>query len=351
MNVAEKKPSVPKKPNKTVDREALFERWAKRLEEEALELQYGRYGKREILIWELGPDMRQPNFNYLPYHHHSPTNNYSHPREVIEAAELILRAIKKGGVPVTERDIRLARVIAAFHDAVQEWRPEREREAGRWGGECKRLIGDNEQMSADELIACMERANEEANAEIFSESDMKVGRAAIMATVPGFDTGHNTVIQPNLTVESGPLVRAIALADLAVVGMGGGARYVDVGNRLFREENLDLIGIDAANLADWQKEALAQRMLAWKKFQPKFAAGRRDLFETEIAPLPEGAKEELHKLFCKFDESIVAAQEDADKLAEVVEAEAPIAERFEQALILMGYEIDERNNGKRIVYP
>lgn len=323
-------------------RGVLFEKCTKRLEEGALELQDRRYGRRETLRIQDGKEVRRPNPDYLPFH------NSWHVQEAIGAVDNILRSMQKGGAPITEKDIRLGRIIAAFHDIVQNWREERQ---DGWMIKRQRFIGDNEQASADEFVAYMRKMNEEEGVEVFSARDMEVGQAAIMATVSGSGLKHNTVVQPNLTEWLEPLVRAMALADLATAGMGGGARYIDGGNRLFREENLDVVGADINELTDEQKELLMRRMLAWKRFQPKFAAGRRDLFESEIAPLPEGAKEELRKLFCKFDESIIAAQKDADELAKAVEGQSSVSEKFIKALELMGYKVDERSNGKKIIYP
>ena len=101
---------------------------------------------------------------------------------------------------------------------------------------------------------------------------------AILATVPGWDAENETVSQPNLTPNAPAVVRAVALADLGIAGMEP-ATFVETGDQLFREENLDIARTlrrtgRSGDLPAGTLEGFKARMLAWSRSQPGFVRGR-----------------------------------------------------------------------------
>lgn len=241
--------------------------------------------------------------NELPFH------GVAHTEGVIRRTEAILKAIQRVTVhKVTDKDIMLGKIAAAFHDVVQEWKPEQR------GGAVirKRNTGENEKTSANEVIAILEQEMESAG-EIFSEIDLATIEDAIRGTVPGFD--GRTAIQPKVTEQSIFVSRAVALADLGTAGMDGAEAFLQDGDALFREENLDIVYATRSQevLSSEAQEKYRQRMIGWSKSQPKFAEGRRDLLNEELKGMPPLVTEAIKKLFNKFDESISASKERAEK--------------------------------------
>lgn len=242
--------------------------------------------------------------NNLDFH------NTRHTKDVMRRIDLILQAIRRANSElVSARDIEIGRVAAAFHDVVQDWEElpdEKSQKTTR-----RRFVGANEQKSADEAIAFIEAFEKEQNQAIFSEQEKEIIKEAIGVTVPGFNPGKNTVVQPNLKESSSLVARALALADIGCAGMDGKGQFLYEGDALFREENLDIKKAlaDGEELSEEKKEAFRKRMLGWTGFQFKFAQGRKDLFESEIAALPEEARESVRLLFSHFDESIDGAKE------------------------------------------
>ena len=242
--------------------------------------------------------------NELAFH------NAEHTKSVMRRTESILRAIKKVTLyRVTEKDIKLARLVAAFHDAVQESK-EQDKD-GRLMRQ--RATGINEEKSADEAIDFLDQEMKYSEETEFSEEDFGVVKEAINGTVPGFDVEKKTVIQPNVTESSSLIARALALADLGTAGMDGAEAFLREGDALFLEENLDIMRAlrNEQELSDEMKEVYRKRIIEWSKFQPTFAAGRRDLLDEELRGMPPGADVAIKKLFNKFDESISAAEKRA----------------------------------------
>lgn len=248
------------------------------------------------LIQERFLDSTNPD-NRLAFH------GREHTEGVMRRTEAILKAMQRVTVhKVTDKDIMLGKIAAAFHDVVQEWKPEQRGEAVIR----KRDTGENEKTSANEVIAILEQEMESAG-EIFSEMDLATIEDAIRGTVPGFD--GRTAIQPNVTEQSVFVSRAVALADLGTAGMDGAEAFLQDGDALFREENLDIVHAIRSQeaLSPEVQEKYRQRMIGWSKFQPKFAEGRRDLLDEELEGMPPLVTDAIKKLFNKFDESISAA--------------------------------------------
>lgn len=236
----------------------------------------------------------------LPFH------NRAHSEAVMKRARKILEAIQ-GSDPgaISNRNIKLAELIAANHDTVQDW------QEAVVNGQTKRqrFIERNEIASFEKLIGKLRQANAKSGQEIFTAEDFQLAKEAILATVPGFDMKVGTVVQPKLSAESSVVARAVALADLGTAGMEGPGIFLSEGDALFREENLDILdAVDhPGEISDQLKKVYVERMLAWTKFQPKFAAGRKLKLEEELQGLPPDAQTAVRGLFSHFDDSIAAA--------------------------------------------
>jgi len=138
--------------------------------------------------------------------------------------------------------------------------------------------------------------------------------AAIMGTVPTWDAQNMTVAQPNVPADVHPIVRAVALADLGIPGMEGGAEFVETGDGLFREENLDVARAlrrcaARADLAADVVEAYKARIVGWSRGQVAYARGRRARLPIELDGMSGPARAAVEALFHRFDESIAAAEQ------------------------------------------
>ncbi len=231
------------------------------------------------------------NENELAFH------GLAHTNGVLDRAVTLAKAMG-----ATEEEADLAGIAAAFHDTVQKWE-----ENPRADGAVlrKRFAGQNEKDSAAEAVRWMQ-ANGNDNPQAH-----QLVTDAILATVPGWDPANGTVCQPNLKPSSHLIVRAVALADLGVAGMQGKA-FVEEGDPLFREEQLDIARAirDAKSRSDIPaetQEAYRKRMLGWSASQAGFAKGRKALLDAELGELNDTAKKQVKALFVGFDSAIEAA--------------------------------------------
>jgi hypothetical protein len=227
-------------------------------------------------------------------------HNVEHTEGVVRRTEVLLRAM--GASP---HEIELGRLAAAFHDVVQRWveNPLPDGKLLR-----KRLAGQNEAESADEAVAWM-RAHGWTDAH---HADLV--RAAILSTVPSWDVQNSTVAQPNLLPDSPPVVRAVALADLGIPGMESGAEFVETGDGLFREENLDVARAlrHCSRRADVPADLLESykaRAVGWCRGQVSYARGRQARLAAELGHLTGAARSAVEALFGHFAESAAAAEE------------------------------------------
>lgn len=276
--------------------------------------------------FENSPDEK----NRLAFH------NIVHTKDVIRRFDAVIDAIKQSDPSLYDKRTHdIGRLAAAHHDTVQNWEPVATANQAP-NGEIfikiirKRFAGANEKASTDGALAIIDKINEEAGSEIFTEQDRAIIGGGHEATVPGFNPEKGTVIQPNLNEQSSFITRAIALADLGTAGMDGPERFLPEGDALFREENLDIEEAvkHPETISPQQKEFFRERMLGWSAFQEKFAAGRSTLLEEELRPLPEASRSAVEKLFDKFDESIRAAHAQAEHRKTLT---------FEELATAMGY--------------
>ncbi|MBS3903247.1 MAG: hypothetical protein KGZ30_02610 [Anaplasmataceae bacterium] len=258
---------------------------------------------------------------------------------VVNRIEKILNKVREVAPDlISERDVQLGRYAGGFHD-VDQFYQRKEIKSEAEGVDDKavrqRQVRANEEISAYEALQYADSLNKEEDREIFFKEDFDVIREAILATIPGFDPENKTVIQPNLKEDSPLVVRALALADLGTAGIDGGEAFVKEGAALFREENLDIkdaleaVAKGEETISEAQKEAFRSRIIGWLKFQPSFAEGRKALLDHELGNLPDEVKEVLkEEVFSKFDESIEASREFAEKAEQLT---------FEELLEAVGY--------------
>lgn len=258
----------------------------------------------------------------LPYH------NTEHTQGVINRVNTILKTIQENAPEsVSDKDIELAVLAAAFHDTVQNW----EEKVDGSIVKRQRFAGQNEDDSAGLAVGFMTEQNLKAGQDIFSPQDKEIVGEAIRATVPGWNPEAGTVIQPNLTAESSLVARAIALADVNTAGIEGPqALLYDTAN-LFREDNLDILDAIASgqSLSDEQKQSYRDRMMAWIRTQSGFIQGRKQLLDSELVGIPEEALEAVKALFNKFDETVERIKEVTNECEKM---------EFEELAFELGYE-------------
>jgi hypothetical protein len=233
--------------------------------------------------------------NDMPFH------SAEHTAGVIRRTGALLR-----GMGATEKECRVGLLAAAFHDTVQRWVP-----GPLADGRIlrRRCTGQNEADSAAEAVGWMLHGG----SGVFHEQDAPLVKQAILATVPGWDAENETVSQPNLTPNAPLVVRAVALADLGIAGMEA-AVFVETGDQLFREENLDIgralrLAVAQAGLPAATLEGYKARMLTWSRSQVGFVRGRRARLEIELGNLSSRARAAVRALFSEFDAALAAATE------------------------------------------
>ncbi len=268
---------------------------------EATEIGISRAFDKVTTRFENSPDEK----NNLPYH------NRLHSEDVVRRTALILSKIREK-LPsiVAERDIGIGKLIAANHDTVQNWQENIVEEGQFTKITRKRFVGTNEKASYEEAQLFMEEINREAGEEIFTDSDKRAVQEGIDGTVPNWDQKEKTVTQLNVTDKVGLTAVAVALSDLGTAGMDGQEGFLSETDRLFREENLDVLDAvkDLSMITDEQKEYFRGRMLSWVQAQIAFIIGRKNLLDSEMKWIPEEARESVKALFDKFDESIEAGK-------------------------------------------
>lgn len=246
-----------------------------------------------------------------PYHRKKHTWHTKKPRGVVQRTEAILAAIQEVDPHlVSKRHIALGRYSAAHHDTVQEYQVYVVEDSPLPCVVRELQTGKNEMASAAHAVASLEYINKKTGQRIFSRGEMEMVEEAILVTIPEISKEWGTVIQPNLRESNGVIARAVALADLGMAGMEGAQAFLEDGNTLFREFNLDMIGIGKRfqRFPIATQEFYRDRMLAWSRFQIPFAKGRKKYLEHELDGLPPLAQEAVRSLFTTFDESIEVAE-------------------------------------------
>jgi hypothetical protein len=260
------------------------------------------------------------NFEHSPNaRYHLPYHDSAHTLFVIKKVEVILDSICSADLRlVSKRDIQIGRFAAAFHDVFIRWEKSIVKEGQYTKILRKRLLPDsieNEKASAEIALNYMDMVNEVYQTEIFTSRDKALVKEAIEVTLPKFDPNIDTVIQPRLTKDSSLVALAVALADVGAAGLDSKV-FTDGGDRLFREENIDIFEAIELNNKKISKDTLdyyAGRMRKWSQSQIGFAKGRKIRSQTEIQVLPPIARDKVLSLFNNFDNSIEIAQKLLDE--------------------------------------
>ncbi len=252
----------------------------------------------------------------------------------------IVKGLRECGVQVTKEQ-ELRSVLAAYgHDLVQNW------EVNEENGKRKRKVGDNEKESADMVILWMDHIDAVGEKPVFTHMDRAVVREAILTAEPKFGTKvtiktangdevTHTVGQPRLAKAQFLESHILALADITTSGMAEPEVMIREGQKLFREDNLELSRALETNTVTRELETkMSEEMDKWLESQVQFTRARDALLdpqlksmglnETQIAYMREN-------VFNKFADVVKATQERSDEFKQMS------AEPFQKKMAYMGY--------------
>jgi hypothetical protein len=240
-------------------------------------------------------------------------HNHRHTKHVKNRVGRIVYAIRRvDPTLISSRQERLLTIAAACHDLAQYSKV-------------------NEAMSGGIAASICEVINRVQSDTWFSEDDRDQIRAAINATVAEYNATLRTVIQLNLSEQSSPIERVLALADLGAAGMDGPRHFLEDGNKLFRELNPEIGQVLATGTWDPnQQHRFTQKMLGWSDGQVYFVIGRQGNLDAELKGLPSPAADAVRALFSQFGPSIAAAR---------VQATQRVSMDFRDLAVSMGYEL------------
>ena len=271
----------------------------------------------------------------LKYHDSMHTDN------VVTASKDILKFFNN----VSKRDEQLLLLAASYHDAVQNWHEKEVVEGDTLpNGEKNPFLGmkklmlnrdgeRNEELSAAKLCEFMDDVNVINDPHIiFTEEDKSKVQKMLMMTVAGYNKEYGTITNGADDGEKhSPIEISLALADLATSGAKSPKEFVEEGDRLFLEENLDIQRLAQEGVAsERQKEYIKWRILNWANFQVSFTTGRYKVFkEKELPFFPEDKKGKAEEYFSKYEENIKAVEEARDKRASL---------NFEELMKIYGIE-------------
>jgi len=166
-----------------------------------------------------------------------------------------------------------------------------------------------EQNSAGILLGRMQIINEKAGEKVFTDKQQHLADESIRATVPFFDVGLLTVVQPELKKDSSYHAFALALADLGAVAMNGPGMFLREGMGVLDEDHLDLTECIESperieGLSEERKKYMKSRLIGWRKFQKLFLSGREKVVTRlleERKGLSEFPEETLKAVGALFD--------------------------------------------------
>lgn len=249
--------------------------------------------------------------NNLPYH------RVVHTRDVIRRTNRILQTVERSNPSLITPDLlAIANLSAAYHDLIQDWEMLKIPQSSTI--KRKRFTGENEERSALAAVNFMNRTNS-GNRTYFSSSDKETVTEAILGTTPGFNPDLETVTHPKVSRDSHLVTKTVALADVGTAGLDGPLPHLNEGDRLFREENLDILQyLKSSEVIPSQTlENYRTRILNWTESQIKFVRGRQRLFPTELDRFPHEAAANLYNLFDKFDATVCFLEEIVAKRAQM----------------------------------
>ena len=235
----------------------------------------------------------------------------AHAYAVQHRAEIIFQALEPFVPDANPESLRRSKhlidLCAIAHDMVQEFLPHTEFHTSR-----KREPGVSEAATISKLINYIEKLNNRTihqklnDHRCFKDSDLKIIKEAIEATICLYDFEDNSIYQPYLYRSAQKILlpaRIIALADIGSLGIEGIEAYFKEGSLIFLEENPDIVPIIVNEEYKKQPELsenLRQRLLQRARFQVNFARGRKARFMQEISGLPEDAISVLRNKVFKF---------------------------------------------------
>lgn len=236
-----------------------------------------------------------------------------HTESVIWRVEQIMLAMHRiDPTLITERDIEIAKLAAAYHDVIQHSRSEQQKPDASGMSPKKRVrdAGRNERESAELGLTYMHRVNQivlgQGRKEIYTQKDMDNFKDAVILTDPsckGTDprNGWNgQTIAVRDFAKGCILAQAVQLADLGASGM---QPYLEDYSSLalFTEENMDFREemdtllfpglrrrhLPPREMQDQEKRRAwyYQRLMKWFGDQDSFIDGRYEAVKHEISAL------------------------------------------------------------------
>lgn len=224
---------------------------------------------------------------------------------VIERTRRILTELAKSNPDgITNRDIELGTLAAAFHDYVREIRRTKDEKAPHFR--------TNVYLSAEMARRFMEVQNKKHNEHyvdaVFSDQDKSLIEAAILGTTAQWNTERNTVEHPYV-VHTNPLSRALTLASVGVYGMDP-EHSLEEATLRYRNKHPQLAALFTSDMpAQKESENIAELVRDFAESHLKFAEGRKAMFDSYekywFAPRERGT---IRELFSGFDRSIAIAK-------------------------------------------
>lgn len=238
-------------------------------------------------------------------------HNLDHVEDVAERALLIFDTVLPFAIAEADdgidwdRQKGLLHLCAIAHDMKQIFSPQSDPHTPR-----TRKKGQSEQVTVQHLVDFIQQHNKTAvvlrspcdeAASRFTQSDVKLIKEAIEATICQYDEIDGAIYQPALYPADAPqsgqakelsiIARCLALADIGTLGISGIEAYRHEGRLLLLEENLDILAFlkDRGAFDASYCENLRQRLLKRAKFEILFAKGRLARLERELQGFPEGA--------------------------------------------------------------
>jgi hypothetical protein len=295
-------------------------------------------------------------------------HNRVHSLEEIRRTQLILKAIHDAAPDlVTERDILLSTIPAAFHDTEQIEDPN---EFSNGNTQRKRIFKKCEEGSVKNAFAFMDEVNTREPGTFYKKEktttnhipsdqngnmteqeekdDYEIVNEAIMGTVPGWN--GKTVVQPNLAPESNLIAHAVAFADINTIGLEDTDMLLYEAVSLFRENNIDILAKarDGSFFTESDFAEIKQRITAWFGVQLGFIKGRYEVFETELNKIEdERARNAIRGVFTgfqtnAFERTYKKMENDFLELQELPTI---------QLLETVGYQVFQSDSGYRLYIP
>lgn len=230
---------------------------------------------------------------------HLPHHNRSHTEEVRQRTGRILDIITRvfpDRFPAYLKE--LGDIAAAYHDIERNHKREQ-----------------NEEISSKTARAWMRESTLEGQP-LYDESDQAIVHAAIMATIPSSADGkfkQPSLLETHYPSDTARVVSvALALSDVAVGLLEGGAAYQEDGDRRFREkkggpfqQRLTEAAMGGVPFTAPECESLKKAIVEWSKLQVQFATYLEGEYLEEVLSLfgeDEAMKHVIRELCTKREQ-------------------------------------------------